>query len=111
MEIGDYIKELRMSKKISQKQLAKKIHMDPSTLCKIEKNSTSPSYETVCIILQELGEIDFAIESDSYILSPSLSRLLRYLESLPPHAQENFAKIAEPIAHLIDDNSKKSSTK
>ena len=45
--IGDRIKELRLSKKWSQKKLAEKINTDNRQVCTYENNKTFPSAETL----------------------------------------------------------------
>jgi transcriptional regulator with XRE-family HTH domain len=55
MSIGENIKTVREAKKLSQKQVALSIDMDPSQYSKIEKGKTDPSISTVEKISDALG--------------------------------------------------------
>jgi transcriptional regulator with XRE-family HTH domain len=55
MRIGENIKTVREAKKLSQKQVALSIGMDPSQYSKIEKGKTDPSISTVEKISAALG--------------------------------------------------------
>jgi transcriptional regulator with XRE-family HTH domain len=55
MSIGENIKMVREAKKLSQKQVALSIDMDPSQYSKIEKGKTDPSVSTVEKISAALG--------------------------------------------------------
>lgn len=41
--IGDRVKDLRTSRKISQKELAQMLHVTPAAVCNMELNSRQPS--------------------------------------------------------------------
>lgn len=41
--IGERIKDLRTSRKFSQKELAQILHVSPAAICNIESNSRQPS--------------------------------------------------------------------
>jgi transcriptional regulator with XRE-family HTH domain len=47
MHIGENIKTVREAKRLSQKQVALSINMDPSQYSKIEKGKTDPSVSTL----------------------------------------------------------------
>lgn len=47
MNIGSSIKEIRHSKKLTQKQLADLSNFSPSYICDIENNNKTPTVETI----------------------------------------------------------------
>lgn len=53
MEIGDRIKELRISKNMTQKQLADKLFITPQALSKWEMNENEPSLDMIKKLCQE----------------------------------------------------------
>ena len=53
MEIGDRIKELRISKNMTQKQLADKLFITPQALSKWEMNENEPSLDTIKKLCKE----------------------------------------------------------
>lgn len=59
------IKYLRVSKNISQKDMAAKLNIDPSYLSKIEKGTKTPSFELGLRIAMILDVCPFAL-SDEY---------------------------------------------
>lgn len=62
--IGDKIKEIRKSRKISQKDLAKKLEMPVSTLANYENNHRKPSIDTLYKIAAALDvkTLDFLLD-------------------------------------------------
>lgn len=54
-DIGDKIRKMRLSKKISQNTLAKKAGIAQSTLSYIENGDKHPKFETLACICRGLG--------------------------------------------------------
>ncbi len=63
MKIGDKLKELRIEKSMSQKQLANEIGISPNTYCQYENCVANPSLK----VLIDIADL-FAVSVD-YILS------------------------------------------
>lgn len=55
MNVGDAIKNLRKSKGISQKELAKNCGLTANSMCSIEKNESFPSKDSMEKICKALG--------------------------------------------------------
>ncbi|WP_282804465.1 helix-turn-helix domain-containing protein [Clostridium tetani] len=55
MNVGEKIKEIRKSKKLTQTQLAKQINKSERMLQKYENGEVTPSFEVVEIIAEALG--------------------------------------------------------
>lgn len=55
MSIGEKIKAMRKAKGMTQKQLAEKIGVVPSTITKYEKDSLEPNLETLASLCEVLG--------------------------------------------------------
>ncbi|OJW78448.1 helix-turn-helix transcriptional regulator [Spirosoma sp. 48-14] len=54
-EIGDYIKKLRKSKKLTQASLAQQLGIDPSTYAQFEAGRTNMTLATINRIADALG--------------------------------------------------------
>lgn len=54
MEIGNAIKELRVKRKISQQELAKRLKISQGFLSLIEKNNREPGFNLISEIAKEL---------------------------------------------------------
>ena len=54
-DVGQRIKEIRLSMNLSQNALAKRAGIGQSTLSDIESTTKSPNTETVCLIAKALG--------------------------------------------------------
>ena len=54
-DILEKIKNLRENRKLSQKQLAEKLHLEPETYRKVEKGETELSIKRLLSIAEELG--------------------------------------------------------
>lgn len=63
MEIGERIRDARLEKGMSQKDLAKKVGIDPANLRKYEKNKQQPKFEKVKKIADVLS-VDVRIFTD-----------------------------------------------
>ena len=79
-DIGDKIRKMRLSKKISQNTLAKKAGIAQSTLSYIENGDKHPKFETLSCICRGLGIGVF--------------ELLAYSENMPSKKRPDV-KIAE----------------
>lgn len=55
MEIGSKLKELRMSKGLTQEELANRAELSKGFISQLERDLTSPSIATLVDILQCLG--------------------------------------------------------
>lgn len=68
MEIGDRIKQLRKSLKLTQSQFALLINISQSSLSEIENNRFNPSLETLLSIKDKFGlSVDCMISTDTTI--------------------------------------------
>jgi len=54
-EIGEVVRQIRFSKRITQKQLAKKIKVSQATVAHVESGRKEPSIKTLSKMLQALG--------------------------------------------------------
>ena len=93
MNIGERIKTIRTSLKISGRQLALKSDVSPAQISMIENNTAKPSIdllERICKVFNiSLSEF-FADEVSAH--SPELIRLIKTAEGLSPEQLNNLVK-------------------
>lgn len=66
IKIGSRIKELRISKNITQREMANKLNLSYSTYSNYENNYREPKFETIEKVAEILGvTVDYLIGSDS----------------------------------------------
>jgi len=104
MNIGNKIKELRISKNLTQEELADRAELSKSFISQLERDLTSPSIATLIDILQCLGtdlKDFFAEESDEQVVfheedffTKEDTELQNTIEWIIPNAQKNMM---EPI--------------
>lgn len=95
MNIGERIKNLRISRKISARQLAIKCNVSPAQISMIESSSTNPSLdllERICTIL-DISLSDFFIDKQQS-LSATQIELMNLSKEL---SDEQISKIIEVI--------------
>ncbi|WP_289146750.1 helix-turn-helix transcriptional regulator [uncultured Megamonas sp.] len=95
MNIGERIKNLRISRKISARQLAIKCNVSPAQISMIESSSTNPSLdllERICNIL-DISLSDFFIDKQQS-LSATQIELMNLSKEL---SDEQISKIIEVI--------------
>ena len=111
MDIGKKIKELRVTKGLTQEELADRSELSKGFISQIERNLTSPSISTLMDILQCLGtdlKEFFSDSEDSQIVfhktdyfEKTDSELGNTIQWIIPNAQKN---IMEPILLTIEKN-------
>lgn len=98
MKIGDRIKELRESKKISQRQLAELINMSPSQYSRVERNLVDPRISTIDKICKGLSITfyDFFLTYRSIDKEGTeLINKLKLIEQLSKEEQESIFNLIE----------------
>lgn len=90
MQIGERIRCLRISKGLTQYDLAQAIHISSSFMNRIEKGSSTVSIEYVCSIANALEVTPQDILCDIFVApeTASISEQIKLLsEKLPPDKQ------------------------
>lgn len=111
MNIGNRIKEIRESKEISQRELAKKIKVKQSTISNYEKGVREPSLENIILIAKELDvsldylltgkEKEIRLSKEEYVFFSELFKLIK-------DNAKNFTSFEDRIIRQEDHlNSKK----
>ena len=93
MNIGERIKTIRTSLKISGRQLALKSDVSPAQISMIENNTAKPSIdllERICKVFNISLSQFFADEVSTH--SPELIRLIKTAEELSPEQLNNLVK-------------------
>ncbi|MCP1101525.1 transcriptional regulator with XRE-family HTH domain [Aequitasia blattaphilus] len=111
MEIGQKLKELRVSKDLTQEELANRAELSKGFISQLERNLTSPSIATLVDILQCLGtsiheffeeekEEQVVFRYEDYFEKID-SELCNKTEWIIPNAQKNMM---EPIRVTLEAN-------
>lgn len=105
--VGERIKALRLSLKMSQAAFAKRAGIGQSTLCSIETSTKSPSTETVRLIANAFGttvsELMGEEKEATADNSDSLRREVMFLyDSLPPDRRQQAADFLRFLADTAD---------
>lgn len=111
MKIGEKIKELRIQKNLTQKELADRAELSKGFISQVERDQTSPSIATLVDILQCLGtdlkdffnetEEEQVVFSGADYFEKVDGELKNRIEWIIPNAQKN---IMEPIRLTLDAN-------
>ncbi len=109
MEIGSKLKELRMSKGLTQEELANRAELSKGFISQLERDLTSPSIATLVDILQCLGtdlkdffcddSDDQVVFRDSDYFEKKDTELKNTIEWIIPNAQKNMM---EPIRLTLE---------
>lgn len=97
MDIGKRIRNLRLSKNMRVKELAKKAFISQPYLSDIENGRTTPSLDKLSTICDALGMTlaeFFGYESE---LSPDLMRLLENMKKLTEEERNHLSDFIEVI--------------
>lgn len=111
MNIGEKIKELRLSYGLTQEELATRCELTKGFISQVERDLTSPSIATLVDILQALGvslkdffsediEEDIVFTKKDYFENISNDGIINWLV---PNAQKNYM---EPVHTKLNANSK-----
>jgi transcriptional regulator with XRE-family HTH domain len=103
MSIGENLKTVREAKKLSQKQVALSIDMDPSQYSKIEKGKTDPSVSTVekistalGVSLSELFQSD-EIFKDINLVDKTIMEKIKLIEQLDDQEKASLFNIIDGL--------------
>lgn len=106
MNVGERIKNIRTSKKLSARQLALKCNVSPAQISMIENSSANPSLdllERICHIL-EIPLAEFFSDKLS-TQSPEVIQLMKSVENLTP---EQIKQLTNFINSMTENNSNQS---
>ncbi|NLE05259.1 MAG: helix-turn-helix transcriptional regulator [Crenarchaeota archaeon] len=97
--VGLRIKELRQSRNLKQSQLAEKIGVETTSLCKIENGEHFPKEENIEKIANAL-EVDI---KDLFAFTPELNKekLLANIHSMLDKSDEKTIKLAYKVINAI----------
>ena len=103
MHIGDRISELRLSKKLSQEELAKKLFVSNKTISSWETNRTEPGLEII-VKLSEILDCSVVYLIYGNIKKNDIEKLLLNLDA-NPYTQKNkdFRYTLSLIYELIEE--------
>ena len=94
MNIGENIKKVRIAKKLSQKEVAVSLKMDPAQYSRIESGKSDPYFSTIEKIAKALGvevaELVTGEEVDINTADKSLMEKLKYIEQLEEKERSAF---------------------
>ena len=106
---GEYLRQLRKDKRITQRELADKINVDFSYISKIETGALQPPSEDIIIRIANILEVDveqmiilakkIPTSYKEFIVEDELAEL--FLRKVPEMSEEKKAKIKKTI--LEDD--------
>lgn len=91
MTVGQLIKHIRVSKGVSQKDMAKKFGISQNYLSLIESNKKTPSNETLTEFARHLN-----ISKDAFVFAIS-----DVPSELPEEGKRNFSRLQENIIQLL----------
>ncbi len=94
MNIGENIKKIRSAKKLSQKEVAVSLKMDPAQYSRIEAGKSDPYFSTIEKIAKALGvevaDLVTGEDMDVNTADKSLMEKLRYIELLEEKERSAF---------------------
>lgn len=106
--LGFAIKEARRKKGYSQKSLAMKLNMSVRTILEIENLRSSPKFETVALLAQELGISLNSIVFPDALSVDSLSKSVRDFFSDKSEVEaQNYIALCEQADRLFDKTIRK----
>ena len=97
-KLGHRVRNLRLQKKLTMKEVAETAGIAQSSLSYIENGNNSPSIETLEAILKALGITmgEFFVE-EKQDLEPELLRLLDTVKKLTPEQRELAQRLLEVL--------------
>ena len=109
MTVGQRIKALRKLKNIQQNQLADYIHVSPSTMCRIETESTGVTLENICNIANVLEVTPQDILCDIFVYDPALKMSIAEeiritAEKLPPQTQAEILVMLKSLRSYLSES-------
>lgn len=96
MKIGKNIKDMRMLKGISQKELAERLNVTPAMISQYETGTRTPKYSTIERIAKALGCKTFDIAQEVMYIDPE--------DSFDVHVTEGFQKRKTGSSLTVYDN-------
>lgn len=108
------LKQLRESKKLSQRDLAKILKLSPSTVAMYEVNQRSPDKETLSVIADFFNvSVDYLLGRDNNVPPPNqkpkkLYDVIARAEDLP---EENLDQVVDALEALIKHHEEKMKNK
>ena len=102
MSIGEKIRKARLARKLSQKEVALSLEMDPAQYSRIETGKSDPYFSTVEKIAQALG-VEIAVlldERDVFNVNSankSVMEKLQLLELLDEEEQQSLFRIIDGL--------------
>lgn len=106
MTIGERLRRLRLSRKWSQEEVARRIGVTRSAYSHYEINSRQPVYETVCklAILFDVS-IDYLINHDNLDMQPvETKRLLVLWQTMDEQTREQAFNMIQYVAQNSNSN-------
>lgn len=106
MEIGARIKDIRLSKRLTQRKLADLVNITPSFLCRIEKGNATPSLAIIYSIADALDIpsqdllANSSISSDTDLSVPEKIKIV--VEKFPINRQIELLDTLEFLASRLD---------
>lgn len=96
--IGSRLRELRLQKKMTMREVAELAGIAQSSLSYIEAGSNSPSIDTLEAILKALGSTmaDFFSQERSE-LTPEIRRMVDTAKKLTPEQRESILRLLETM--------------
>lgn len=107
-DFGANLKEIRKSKKLTQKKLAEKINVTESTICRYEANTLTPSYEGLISLAAVLNvPIEYLFSSDRknnvsmYGLSETQAEIVKNLTEMFRNSRASIGKQLTPEQCIV----------
>ncbi len=101
MNIGEKIKKTRAAKKLSQKEVAVSLNMDPAQYSRIENGKSDPYFSTIEKIAKALGvevaDLVTGEDLDVNTADKTLMEKLRYLDQLEEKEKSAFFALLDSL--------------
>lgn len=103
MNIGEKIKAVRTAKKLSQKEVAISLNMDPAQYSRIENGKSDPYFSTIEKIAKALGiQLSELFNSEEIFkdvnsIDKTLMEKIRFIELLEDKEKEAFFSILDSL--------------
>lgn len=98
MDIGQRIRRLRKSKKLTLEALAQATDLSQPFISQIERDIKAPSIETLSRICIALGVTLAEFFSPGVLLPPDVTRLMEAAQRLTPPQRELLSRFLEQLA-------------